>query len=283
MPKDQTLIDGAEYIPKDLPPYHDHDNLLTFLALGAKDDLPVLIIGETGTGKTTAVRNLAGRTGRPYRRVNLNGGTTADELVGRTLLNKEGTYWADGILTDAVRRGHWILIDEINAAGADVLFALHSLLDDDKMLVLTEKNNEVVRPHKDFRLFATMNPSGDYAGTREINKALMSRFPLVLTASYPKEQEEVKIVVERTNIKHDLAEGLVKIAGDARNAHREAKMDFPFSTRDVLNTALIAVSLGGKAQHARLAVQLCILGKCSREDAISIVDIMDLRLPDPKK
>lgn len=275
-------MDGDKYIPKDLPAYHDHDGLMSFLALGAKDNLPVLIIGETGTGKTTAVRTLAGKAQKPYRRVNLNGGTTADELVGRILLNKEGTYWADGILTEAIRKGFWIVLDEINAAGADVLFALHSLLDDDHMLVLAENDGEIVRPHEDFRLFATMNPSGDYAGTRDMSKALMSRFPLVLTASYPKEHEEVSIIVERTAINGDIALCIVKICNDARAAHRESKMDFPFSTRDLINVGLITKALGGTPRSARTAIQACVLGKCSREDAIALVDLMDLHLPDKK-
>lgn len=275
-------MDAADYIPKDLPSYHDHDGLMSFLALAAKDNLPALIIGETGTGKTTAVRTLAGKASKPYRRVNLNGGTTADELVGRILLNKEGTYWADGILTEAMRKGYWIVLDEINAAGADVLFVLHSLLDDDHMIVLSEHDGEIVKPHEDFRMFATCNPSGDYAGTREMSKALTSRFPLVLTASYPKEKEEVEILVERTGIKKDIATALVKIAGDVRNSHRESKMDFPFSTRDLLNVARIAELLGGGVRQARTAISACILGKCSREDALAVVDVMDLHLPDKK-
>lgn len=272
----------TDYIPKNLPAYHDHDGLMSFLALSAKENLPALIVGETGTGKTTAVRTLAGKAGKPYRRVNLNGGTTADELIGRTLINKEGTYWAEGILVDAMRNGHWIVVDEINAAGPDVLFCLHSLLDDDRMIVLLEKDNEIVRPHEDFRLFATMNPSGDYAGTRDMSKALMSRFPLVLKASYPKEKDEVAIITERTGISEPIAIALVKIAGDARTSHRDAKMDFPFSTRDLLNVATIAKLLGGDVRQARTAISACILEKCSREDALAIVDVMDLHLPDKK-
>lgn len=283
MSQTELSPDDLQYVPKNLPDYHDHDNLLSFLALGVKDNHPALIIGETGSGKTTAVRVLAGKAEKPYRRVNLNGGTTPDELIGRILINKEGTYWVDGILTDAVRKGHWIVLDEMNAAGADVLFSLHSLLDDDRMLVLTENGNEIVRPHPGFRLFATMNPSGDYAGTREMSKALMSRFPLVLTANYPKEKEEVNILVERTGISSDMASGLVKIATDARAAHREGKMDFPFSTRDLLYVAKIAQSLGGKVKQARIAISACVLGKCSKEDGTNIVDLMDLHLPDGVK
>lgn len=273
-------MEAEQYIPKDLPPYHDHDGLMGFLALAARENLPALVIGETGTGKTTAIRTLAGKAKKPYRRVNLNGGTTADELVGRILLNKEGTYWADGILTEAVRKGYWIVLDEINAAGADVLFALHSLLDDDRMLVLPENDGEIVHPSDEFRLFATMNPSGDYAGTKEMSKALTSRFPLVLKASYPKESEEVKIIEERTGLSEELAIALVKVANDARPAYNEGKMDFPFSTRDLIYVAQIAKALGGTRADTRKAIRACVLGKCSKEDAVTLVDIVDLHVPE---
>lgn len=275
----ETHADSEQYVPKNLPAYHDHDGNMSWLALAARDNLAVLIVGETGTGKTTAVRTLAGKASKPYRRVNLNGGTTADELVGRILLNREGTVWNDGILTEAMRKGFWIVLDEINAAGADVLFALHSLLDDDKMIVLAENDGEIVRPHEDFRLFATMNPSGDYAGTREMSKALMSRFPLVLTASYPKEDEEVKIVVERTSLKKDIAQAIVKIANDCREAHKKGTMDFPFSTRDLLYIGQIATALGGSMADTRKAIRACVIGKCSREDSTALVDIVDLYTP----
>lgn len=267
-------VEAEAYIPHEALPYHDHDGMLGMLMLSAAQDLPALIIGETGTGKTSAVRYLAKENGVAFRRVNLNGGTTADELVGRILLNKEGTYWIDGVLTDAMRKGHWIILDEINAAGADVLFCLHSLLDDDRMLVLTENGGEVVRPHAGFRLFATANPSGEYAGTRELNKALLSRFPLVLTAGFPQVARELALVAERTDLKPDLAETLVKVADAARAAHKESKLDMVFSTRDVLNVAKIASLLGGEQKHLKAALKACIAGKCSREDAAAIADLV---------
>ena len=57
------------------------------LAIAVRDNLPALLIGESGTGKTSAIRFLAHETKNGLRRVNLNGGTTADELVGRLLIN----------------------------------------------------------------------------------------------------------------------------------------------------------------------------------------------------
>jgi len=63
----------------------------------------------------------------------------------------------DGLLVRALRRGDWIVLDELNLAPTDVLEALNRLLDDNRELVIPE-TEEVVRPHQNFMLFATQNP-----------------------------------------------------------------------------------------------------------------------------
>src|SRR3972149_5944938 len=77
--------------------------------------LPALLIGETGVGKTLAVRYLAWKTQNGLRRLNLNGATTVDEFLGKMLINEQGTYWVNGVLVDCMLAGDWILLDEINA------------------------------------------------------------------------------------------------------------------------------------------------------------------------
>ncbi len=271
--------EGAEHVPHHAQPYHDHDGLLSMLMLALNENMPALVIGDTGTGKTSAIRHLAKVHGAPFRRINLNGGTTVDELTGRIMLNKDGTVWIDGALTEAMRKGYWIVLDEINACGADVLFLLHSLLDDDRMIVLTEHNGEVVRPHEAFRVFATANPTGDYAGTREMNKALLSRFPIVLNANYPTVAREIAIIAERVpELAEELTTALVKTAHGARQAHKEGRLDFIFSTRDILNTAYITARMGGNALAVKSAMKVCIAGKCSKEDAGAISDILNTHL-----
>ena len=189
------IADGTSlYVPQQAGNFVDHGDILKTLAIAIRDNLPVLLMGESGTGKTSAIRYLASETQNGLRRVNLNGGTTADELVGRLLINDKGTYWVDGILTEAMRNGEWIVLDEINAALPEVLFVLQSVMDDDGYLVLTEKDDkEIVRKHPNFRLFATCNPP-EYAGTKEMNKALLSRFAICINAEFPSESKELEII-----------------------------------------------------------------------------------------
>lgn len=70
-----------------------------------------------------------------------------------------------GVLIDAMRKGYWIILDELNLAPTDVLEALNRLLDDNRELFVAE-TQEVIKAHPRFMLFATQNPPGLYGGRK---------------------------------------------------------------------------------------------------------------------
>lgn len=247
-------------------PEFDGADTLEMLAYAASSNLPALLIGDTGTGKTSAIRYVAAKVGAPYRRVNLNGATTADELVGKTLIKSGATYWTDGVLTQAMREGWWLVLDELNAALPEVLFVLQSLLDDDRMIVLGEKEGgEIVRPHANFRLFATMNPCDGYAGTRDINRALLSRFPVVLNVDYPTPAKEAAIVSARTGCARDIVDKMVKVAGGVRNSYRGGETDLCPSTRDLLAWASLTATIGDPMAAMAVTLRAKAQGKDDKE------------------
>ena len=172
-------IKHPEFIPKEIE-FEDNHKVLESVAIVTAKNMPCLLVGETGTGKTSLVRHLAHNTNNAFVRVNHNGGTSIEDIVGRYIINTKGeTEWVDGVLIEAMKNGYWYLADEINAASPEVNFIYHALLDDDAKVVLVEKGHEVVVPHSNFRFFGAMNPPQDYAGTKELNKALLSRFAVV--------------------------------------------------------------------------------------------------------
>ena len=179
------------------------------LKMAIELNLPVLCVGETGTGKTGIVRELSESQKKKCIRVNLNGQTSIDEFVGKWLVKNGETYWQDGVLIQAMKNGWWLLCDEVNACLPEILFVLHSLLDDDKSIVIAEKDGEIVKPNKNFRFFATMNPSEEYAGTKELNKAFVSRFPIILDFAWLGADMEAKLLHERTKIKEKQSHQLV--------------------------------------------------------------------------
>lgn len=264
----------ASYIPSTPHPFIDNNGILSTIAYAINNNLPVLLIGETGTGKTSAIRDLAHKTQNAFRRLNLNGSTTVEEFVGKILINRDGTYWVDGILTDAMRNGHWLLIDEVNAALPEILFVLQSLLDDDGYIVLAEKEDkEIVRPHPDFRIFATMNPFEDYVGTKELNKAFLSRFPITIKVDYPKKEQEIVIVKERyPTLEDSIVQSMVEVAHSARQSKENEDIDFVFSTRDLLQWANVFLH----TQSARKSAQMTFIPKCNKNDAKAIGQFISL-------
>lgn len=214
------------------------------LEIAVGDDLPVLLVGDTGTGKTSLVRELAQEHKKRYTRFSITGETTVDDFVGKYILKDGATVWQDGILLTAIKKGHYLVVDEINAALPEILFVLHSLLDDDKYVIVPQKDNSTVKPHKDFRFFATMNPVDEYAGTKELNKAFASRFAMVIQVKYPERDVETKVIIERTGVDPVDAQKMVDVAIGVRRAKAEEKVFYTLSTRDLIYWGRLVEKLG---------------------------------------
>lgn len=164
--KSKTSMIGLEYEEK-------------VLESAMKCGLPSLLIGETGTGKTSLARELATVLGKRVVRINLDGGMTPDELVGRIMLHGSETKFEHGIIPKAMQQGACLILDEVNACLPDTLFVLHALLENPSRLLIPETGEEIF-PAPGFCVIATMNPSHDYAGTKALNPAFYSRFGVTL-------------------------------------------------------------------------------------------------------
>ena len=241
------------------------------------DNEAVLLVGPTGCGKTTTVKWLAEQTNNSYRRVQLTGGTGVDNLVGKWLINSQGTYWEDGILTEAMRQGYWILLDELNAVLPEVLFVINSVLDGDRELILDEKHRERVKAHPDFRLFAAMNPWEDYAGTKELNRAQLDRFQGVVEFEYADPKFERDIVSLQSGIDLDigkinqedkgLIDRMVEFANVLRKMNEKQEIVYVCSTRQLIQWGNLAKYLSIKD-----AANIAILNKADKDERSKIKD-----------
>ncbi|KAF1780308.1 P-loop containing nucleoside triphosphate hydrolase [Phytophthora cactorum] len=103
-------------------------------------------------------------------------GPTSAGYLGSYVSDSNGKLtFKEGVLVEAVRKGWWIILDELNLAPSEVLEALNRLLDDNRELFLPE-TQETVKPHPKFMLFATQNPPGLYGGRKVLSRAFRNRF-----------------------------------------------------------------------------------------------------------
>ena len=139
-------------------------------------DHPVLVQGDTSVGKTSLVTYLATISGNKVVRVNNHEHTDIQEYVGSYTSDNTGKLvFTYGVLTEAMLRGYWVILDELNLAPTDVLEALNRVLDDNRELFLPE-TGETIRAAPGFRLFGTQNPPGTYGGRKALSRAFKNRF-----------------------------------------------------------------------------------------------------------
>lgn len=169
------IPDDFEYYPRKIGKKDD----LELLQIAYKKRFNTLIEGPTGVGKTMAVRKICAINRIPFFRVCLTGQTEVSDLVGQWVPTESGHFrWNDGLMLKAIRWGGCLLIDELNAAPAEVLLILHSLLDDDRV-VIVPMTGEIIKAHQDLWVVCCCNPSW-YEGLRSLNRALRDRFDMIL-------------------------------------------------------------------------------------------------------
>jgi nitric oxide reductase NorQ protein len=176
--------------------------------------MPMMLKGPTGCGKTRFVEYMAWKLGKPLITLACNEDMTASDLVGRYLLDADGTRWQDGPLTLAVRYGAICYLDEVVEARQDTTVVIHPLTDARRVLPL-EKKNELVHAHPDFQLVISYNP-GYQSILKDLKQSTKQRFG-ALDFGYPVRDIEIEIVSHESGVGPETAAKLVTIAERARN------------------------------------------------------------------
>jgi nitric oxide reductase NorQ protein len=197
--------------------------------------MPLILKGPTGCGKTRFIEHMAWKLGLPLVTLACNEDMTASDLIGRYLLDAQGTTWHDGPLTMAVRYGGICYLDEVVEARQDTTVVIHPLTDARRMLPL-DKKGEVVRAHADFQLVVSYNP-GYQSSAKDMKPSTRQRFA-ALSFDYPQTEIEAQIVVHETGIAPALAAQLVAIAHCSR-ALKQRGLDEGASTRMLVYAGIL--------------------------------------------
>ena len=232
----------------DLPFYRPKGGEIGLFEHAYVNQLPMLIKGPTGCGKTRFVQHMAAKLGRPLYTVACHDDLTAADLVGRHLIADSGTYWSDGPLTRAVREGAICYLDEVVEARKDTTVVLHPLTDDRRMLPL-ERTGETLYAPAEFMLVVSYNP-GYQNLLKGMKPSTRQRF-IALSFDFPEAELETEVLIGETGINRDMARRLVQLAASLR-ALKDHDLEEGASTRLLVYAATL-INSGMAYREACLA------------------------------
>lgn len=252
------------------PYYHTTAKEEDVFLHAAKNQIPVLLKGPTGTGKSRFVEYMASVMSRELITVSCHEETSSTDLIGRFIIKGAETIWLDGPLTNAVKCGAILYLDEIAEARPDVIVAIHSLTDHRRQLYI-DKLGKTVKAHEDFMLVASFNP-GYQRGYKEMKPSTRQRFAAI-SFNYPPAKMETEIIVNETGLDEDSAKKLVKIAEKIRGL-KELGLTETVSTRLLIDAA--------KLMHTglpkRLSVKTAIIEPLTDDEDVinALTDLANL-------
>ncbi len=247
-----TAIPTAQHrLPRtELPFYRPQGNEIALFEYAWRHQLPVLLKGPTGCGKTRFVAHMAARLARPLHTVACHDDLTAADLVGRHLIGADSTYWNDGPLTRAVRDGGICYLDEVVEARKDTTVVIHPLADDRRELPI-ERTGEVLKAPPEFMLVMSYNP-GYQNVLKNLKPSTRQRF-VALSFDYPAPELEREILIGETGLDEARAARLVALA-QALRALKDHDLEEPASTRLLVYCATLIRGGFDPLEAARAAV-----------------------------
>ncbi len=135
----------------------------------------LLLAGSKATGKNVLAENLAQAFGRPAWDVSFHVSMDAAGLIGMDTFENGQVTFRPGPVYLCAKYGGFGVLDEINMAKNEALAVLHAALDFRRAIDVPGYARMEVHPAA--RFIGTMNYG--YAGTRELNEALTSRFVVI--------------------------------------------------------------------------------------------------------
>ncbi|KAH9601131.1 Midasin AAA lid domain 5 [Trypanosoma melophagium] len=215
--------------------------LFTVVGICLHHKEPVLLVGETGSSKTTVCQLWAALLKRRLSIINCHQHSESSDFLGSLRpappdqRNKAIFEWRNGPLVESMIIGGMFVLDEISLAEDSVLERLNSVLEPSRVITLAEKSTaDVIFAHEDFRILATMNPGGDF-GKKELSPALRNRFTEIYVRPTTN-KEEVTLILSKRLIPclEPWAERMATLLCDTAEATRVSGTPQHISIRDII-------------------------------------------------
>ncbi|HNO74843.1 CbbQ/NirQ/NorQ/GpvN family protein [Nitrosomonas mobilis] len=233
-----------------IPYYVPSGNECLLFETAFRRQLPLLIKGPTGCGKTRFVLHMAAKLGRPLFTVACHDDLTAADLTGRFLIKGGETVWVDGPLTRAIREGGICYLDEVVEARKDVTVVLHPLTDDRRMMPL-ERTGEILRAPDEFMLVVSYNP-GYQNILKSLKPSTRQRF-IAISFDFPPPETELEIIATETGLERDKCRVLVNLATQLRIL-KDVDLEENISTRLLIYCAILMMEGLDPYQAAQAAL-----------------------------
>ena len=244
------MTDKTQYQVPEEPFYQPQGKEVSLYEAAYAARLPVMVKGPTGCGKSRFVEYMAWKLGMPLVTVACNEDMTASDLVGRYLLDANGTRWVDGPLTTAARIGAICYLDEIVEARQDTTVVIHPLTDHRRVLPI-DKKGELLVAHPDFQLVISYNP-GYQNLMKDLKQSTKQRFA-ALDFDYPTPALEAVIIARETGLDEATAARLVTIGQAGRNLKGHG-LDEGISTRLLVHAAALIIRGVDATDACRMAL-----------------------------
>ena len=232
----------------------------------------VLLCGGKATGKNILADNLAWLFGRPSYNVSFHVNTDSSTLIGTDTFTAGEVRLRNGPVAQAAQCGGFCILDEINMAKNEALAVLHAVLDFRRAIDVPGYAR--IPMHPAARFIATMNYG--YAGTRELNEALVSRFSVIRMPTLGEGQLHDLLKADAPGADETQLKQCIGLFLDLN----EKAVNGEISTHPVdLRGMIAALRLMANGMAPKDAVALCITNKCFDEYEFQLVqDVVTTRL-----
>ena len=270
-----------EFLVRQEPYYRSIGDELDLFTAAYHQHIPVLLKGPTGCGKTRFVEYMAWKLGRPMAVLREGGQNqelqegevrvplvtiachedlTASDLVGRYLLDAEGTRWIDGPMTRAVKNGAILYLDEVVEARKDTTVLIHPLTDHRRILPV-EKTGSIIEADDRFLLCISYNP-GYQSALKDLKHSTRQRF-ISIEFNYPPADIEAEIVARESGCNQEQAVALAKLGEKIRNLQEHGLQEGASTRLLIYAGRLMTEGIG-----ARRACQVAIVWTLSDEEEL---------------
>lgn len=255
------------------PTYHYYgkeiwEKALTALLSGEN----LLLVGPKATGKNVLAENLAAVFSRPEWDISFYLNTDAASLIGTDTFRNGEVTLRHGPIYQCAEMGGFGVLDEINMAKNESLAVLHATLDFRRIIDVPGYDRITLHPAT--RFIATMNYG--YAGTRELNEALMSRFMVINMPLISQENLKKLLLAQYPDLKEVYAEQFCALFEEIRKKCESGEI----STKALDLRGLIAsIKLIRNGLNTAQALEMGIINKSTDDFERQLVsDIVAARI-----